>query len=114
MTTPYQGILNKGVQATWAFGCDIDSEGMVKLTTHVPDTSGFEEAIQNAKEADVAILFLGIDGTIEYESEDRVNITLPGVQDQLAQAIFATGTPTVVVLINGGALAIGEECSELY
>jgi len=96
MTNPYDAIMQKGIDATWAFGCAINSD----------DTSGFAEAITNAKDADIAIVFLGIDQSIESEGNDRVTIDLPGVQLQLIQEIVATGTPTVVVLINGGALAI--------
>ncbi len=55
ITNPYEAIVKKGVDATWAYGCAINSQ----------DTSGFDEAIQNAKEADVAILFMGIDQSIE-------------------------------------------------
>ena len=45
--------------------------------------------IQAAKLADYTLLFLGIDNTVESEMHDRINITLPGVQDQLAQEIVA-------------------------
>lgn len=38
--------------------------------------------------------------------QKKIEITLPGVQEDLAKAIYATGKPVVVVLINGGALAI--------
>jgi len=96
ITTPYQAILKKGVSATFSKGCDIDSQ----------NKSGFEKAISDAKSADVVFLFLGIDETIESEGKDRYTITLPGVQNELAQAIVATGIPTVVILINGNALAI--------
>ena len=49
---------------------------------------------------------LGLNLTIEDEGLDRHNISLPGVQEELAQAIIAIGKPTVVVLINGGIIAI--------
>ena len=42
------------------------------------DTSGFEQAITNAKLSDVVLLFLGIDLSIENEMHDRINTTLPG------------------------------------
>jgi beta-glucosidase len=44
---------------------------------------------------------------LQSEGHDRVAIDLPGVQLALAQQIVSTGTPVVVVLINGGAVAIG-------
>lgn len=109
--TPLEGIRAKvGPDAVvrYAKGCDINSD----------DTSGFEEAIAIARESDVAILFLGLDQSIEGEEGqregvkggvtkgDRDSLDLPGVQEQLLQAIHATGTPVVLVLLNGSALAI--------
>lgn len=43
---------------------------------------------------------------MQDEGRDRENITLPGNQEALVQAVVATGTPVVVVLIHGGPLAI--------
>ena len=40
------------------------------------------------------------------EARDRANLDLPGVQQQLVEAVVATGTPTVVVLVNGRPLSI--------
>jgi len=52
------------------------------------------------------VLIQGIDQTIEKEGHDRIEITLPGVQEQFTQAILAAGKPTSLVLINGGIVAI--------
>ena len=89
---------------------------------NTPDTSGFAAALAAAEAADYVVLMLGLDLTVgmaaskctlslssectEDEGRDRHNITLPGVQEQLAQLIIGTGKPTVVVLINGGIIAI--------
>jgi beta-glucosidase len=74
------------------------------------------EAIAAAKKADVAILFLGLSPRLEgeempvqvqgFSGGDRLTIDLPKVQEDLMRAIAATGTPTVLVLLNGSALAI--------
>lgn len=50
---------------------------------------------------------------MEREGYDRVNITLPGVQPQFIEAILATGTPTVLVLINGGSVAIDKLATDV-
>jgi len=50
-------------------------------------------------------LVLGLDSSVEAEGLDRVQITLPGVQDPFSQSIIKLGKPTAVVLINGGAIA---------
>ncbi|EDQ89770.1 uncharacterized protein MONBRDRAFT_36817 [Monosiga brevicollis MX1] len=71
--------------------------------------SHIDEAVSVATAADVAVLMLGIDESIEAESNDRKSIDLPECQHQLASAIFAVGKPTVIVLLNGGMLAIENE-----
>ena len=70
------------------------------------DRSGFAAAVAAAKAADVAVLFVGSDQTTEAENYDRFNITLAGVQEELVAAVVGANPKTVVVLINGGPLAI--------
>lgn len=52
---------------------------------------------------------LGIDESVEAESHDRTSIDLPGCQHNLSAAVLALGKPTVIVLLNGGMLAIEPE-----
>ena len=63
--------------------------------------SGIGEAVEAAKNADVAIVFVGIE---EGEGRDRADLTLPGLQEKLIEAVHRTGTPTVVVIIAGSAV----------
>jgi len=82
-------------------GCDILGE----------DESGFEEAVRVANEAEAVLLVMGDRSglTLECstgETRDSADLHLPGVQERLADAIFATGRPVVVVLINGRPYAI--------
>ncbi len=63
----------------------------------------FADAIQAAKAADAAIVVVGI---IEGEGMDRSRLDLPGLQEQLILDISRTGTPTIVVLINGSAVTM--------
>lgn len=70
------------------------------------DTSGFEEAIQMAGEADHVILALGEAYWMSGEAASRSNLDLPGVQRQLAEEIIALGKPTTTVLMNGRPLTI--------
>ncbi len=75
------------------------------------DRQGFDEAVQAAGQADVVILALGDrSGLIPLcttgETRDSADLRLPGVQEELAKAIIATGKPVVVVLINGRPFAI--------
>ncbi len=87
-------------EVVYAKGCDITD----------PSTEGFAAAVEAARQADIAIVVLGdrssmFDGTTG-EGKDRASLALPGVQQQLLEAIWATGTPTVLVLINGRPLAV--------
>ncbi|GHJ17142.1 MULTISPECIES: beta-xylosidase/alpha-l-arabinosidase [unclassified Micromonospora] len=87
---------------TWAGGCDVDSD----------DRSGFDEAVATASAADVAVLVVGDHaglfgrGTVG-EGCDRDDLELPGVQRELVEAVLATGTPVVLVLLTGRPYAVG-------
>jgi len=70
------------------------------------NSSGIAPALQLGSQAQVIILVLGIDRSIEHEGLDRTDTALPGLQDSFAQKVLALGKPTVLVLCNGGALAI--------
>lgn len=65
-----------------------------------------EPAVAKAKQAEVAILGLGEHEGLSGEGHDRCELNLPGNQQALLEAVFATGTPVVLVLQNGRPLAI--------
>lgn len=69
-------------------------------------TGGFSEAVEIARNADVAILVLGETRDMSGEAASRATLDLPGVQQQLLQKVHETGTPVVLVLSNGRPLAI--------
>lgn len=69
-----------------------------------------QSAADLAKTSEVAIVAVGI---IEGEGYDRANLDLPGEQEQLIRAVAATGTPTVVVLINGSAVTMKNWINEV-
>jgi beta-glucosidase len=71
------------------------------------DTSGFEEAVRAARQADAVLMFLGEHPEMSAEANNRTSLDLPGVQEQLALAVAATGKPVVVVLLNGRPLSTG-------
>jgi len=70
------------------------------------DASGFEEAIRVAKQADAVVLVLSDRSGLTPdctmgETRDSADLKLPGLQEDLAQAILAIGKPVVIVLITG-------------
>jgi beta-glucosidase len=80
------------------------------------DKSGFAEATRAAKSADVAIVVVGEnqgqndvdeqkDSPTDGEGHDVASLDLTGVQEDLIRAVYETGTPTVVLLVNGRPLS---------
>ena len=73
--------------------------------------AGFGAAIMAARAADVALVVVGdraglTDPCTTGEARDRAELRLPGAQEELVEAVQGTGTPVVVVLINGRPAAI--------
>jgi len=92
--TPLAGIKGKVTAQTkvsYAKGCDVTGDS----------NSGFAEAVSAARSSDVAIVFVGEAKDMVGEAASRATLDLPGVQLDLVKAIYATGKPTVVVLVNG-------------
>jgi len=75
----------------YAKGCEVNDSSK----------TGFDEAIAIAKQADIVILTVGEKSGMSGEARSRSNIHLPGVQEDLIKAIYATGKP-IVILINAG------------
>src|SRR5438876_6464531 len=96
--TPLEGIKQRagGVNVLYAKGCGITDTA----------TAGFADAVATAKQADIAMLLLGEAGDMSGEAASRANIDLPGVQPRLLEAIYATGTPIVLVVMSGRPLTI--------
>ncbi len=98
--TPKQGIeqLIGAGKVQSARGCDINSA----------DTSGFLSAVAIARSADAVIYCGGLDQTQEGEGADRFggSINLPGVQQDLINALGAANPNLVVVLFSGGVCGI--------
>jgi beta-glucosidase len=70
------------------------------------DTTGIAEAVAAARRADVAVLMLGEADTMSGEAASRSTLDLPGEQQRLLEAVVATGTPVVLVLMSGRPLAV--------
>jgi beta-glucosidase len=71
-----------------------------------PSTEQIGEAAELARESDVAIVVVGDNLLLTGECHDRASLDLTGGQQQLLEAVHATGTPMVVVLINSKPLSI--------
>jgi beta-glucosidase len=93
-----QGIKTAVPNATVSYtqGCD----------TSCTSTTGFAAAVSAARAADVTVVVVGEPAADTGEASSRSNISLPGRQLALVQAIAATGKSYVVVLMNGRPLTI--------
>ncbi|MCB0073498.1 MAG: glycoside hydrolase family 3 C-terminal domain-containing protein [Caldilineaceae bacterium] len=83
-------------EVRYAQGCDVNST----------DTGGFAAAVAAAQGADVAVVVVGdkaglVPDCTSGEFRDSAHLTLPGVQQELVEAVLATGTPVVLVLVAG-------------
>jgi beta-glucosidase len=99
--TPLRGLrdaLGPAVAIVHERGCDLTGD----------DRSGFAAAVVAAGAADVAVVVLGGRSGLDREStvgeaRDATDLRLTGLQEELAVAVAATGTPTVVVVMSGRA-----------
>ena len=97
--TPLAGLraaLGNGVEVHYARGCEVLGD----------DRSGFAEAVQVARDADVAVVVVaGRSGLLRSstvgEGNDATNLDLTGVQEELVKTLAETGTPLVVVVLSG-------------
>src|SRR4029077_6500181 len=63
-------------------------------------------AVAAANNSDIAIVVLGDSGKTVGETQSRTSLDLPGRQLDLVQAVYATGKPVIVVLLNGRPMSI--------
>jgi beta-glucosidase len=113
--TVLEGIkskLGERVRVNYAKGCEITNAHWPE-TEVLPEPLTKEEqdqinkAVEAAQNSDVAVVVLGDSSSKTVgESASRTSLDLPGRQLELVQAVYATGKPTIVVLINGRPLSI--------
>lgn len=117
VTTVLAGIKNaagNNINVQYSKGCEVvdatwpESEIIpTPLTTE--EQNAINEAVEKAKQSDVVIAVVGEDEKRVGESLSRTGLGLPGRQFQLIQALYATGKPVIMVLINGQPLTINWE-----
>lgn len=107
-----QQAVNPDTRVYYAEGCHLYKD---KLGGLCKAKDGFAEAVSAAERADVVVMCMGLDANIEgeegdagneYASGDKPNLNLPGVQQDLIEAVYKTGKPIILVLLSGSALAV--------
>lgn len=114
VTTVLEGIREKTkgkAEVLYTKGCDLvdahwpESE-IIDYPLTPDEQAEIDKAVENARQADVAVVVLGGGQRTCGENKSRTSLELPGRQLQLLQAVQATGKPVVLVLINGRPLSI--------
>lgn len=105
--------INAAVEDTklvsYAEGAKLATSGRAfhsEITINKDDTSGFNQAVSLAQNADVVVLVIGEDAYQSGEARSQVSIELAGVQQALFDTVYAANPNVVVVLMNGRPLAI--------
>ena len=103
--------LKNSSEVIYEKGCDItDKDWPASELCYGPLTeeekAGIARAVEKAKDVDVIVAVMGEDKYLVGESRSRSSLDLPGRQQQLLEALHATGKPVVLVLINGQPLTV--------
>lgn len=110
-----------GVKVVFSEGCKITTgkqgwsawyENKVDIPDAASQAASIRAAVDAARKADVAIVVVGENESTNREAwseehlGDRDSLDLIGAQEQLVEAVVASGKPVVVLLINGRPLSI--------
>jgi beta-glucosidase len=108
-----KGKVSSATRVVYSKGCEVNDQ----------DKSGFGKAVEAAKNADAAIIVVGEQARREGvrnqppptdgEGYDVATLDLTGVQEDLVRAVQATGTPVILVLINGRPLSVRWEADHV-
>lgn len=111
--TPIEGIrqyVGDAVRVFYAEGCHLYKD---KVEGLAEGKDRFVEAILAAEQADVVVICLGLDASIEgeegdagneYASGDKIDLRLPGLQQELLEQVTAVGKPVILLLQAGSAM----------
>jgi beta-glucosidase len=98
-----------GNRLSYAKGADValgSPQFTLETKINMNDKSGFDEAVNAAKTADVVIMVLGEHGLQTGEGRSRADLGLPGVQQELLETVYRANPNIVLVLTNGRPLAL--------
>lgn len=73
---------------------------------------GFAKAVAAARQSDIVLLFLGEEAILSGEAKCRADISLPGAQTALLEAVEATGKPVVTIVMSGRPNTLPVELSK--
>ena len=109
-----QDALGEDVRVMYSEGCHLFKD---VTRGQVMKDNLISEAVTITEEADAAVVVVGLDETLEGEqgdtgnsdaSGDKLNLLLPASQRRLLDAVLSVGKPTVIVLLAGSAIDLGD------
>jgi len=115
-TSPLDGIISRvGSRVNITFAQGYSSAGGrggrrgrgATATPTVPTTDLVAQAVTAAKQADVAIVVVGLNKDFDTEGSDRRDMKLPFGQDDLIAQVAATNPRTIVVMVSGSPVEMG-------
>ncbi|MDP5101672.1 MAG: beta-glucosidase BglX [Nonlabens sp.] len=94
---------------TYTKGVDVfmgKTNFVTEVTVNETDATGIKDAVKAAKNADVVIMVLGEHGYQSGEARSRTELDLPGLQQEMLEAVYKVNKNIVLVLNNGRPLAL--------
>jgi beta-glucosidase len=104
----FEGMRAQNPNTTFTPGCTLSNNELYDPDNECATDAGFPAAVMAARAADQVVLALGETREMSGEAEARSKLDLPGLQEELIEAIRATGKPFAVVLFNGRPLVLEE------
>lgn len=111
--TVYEGIKEHLPNATITYkkGCEIvdpnfPQSEILRFDITAAEKQMIDEAVEAAKNADAVVMVLGGSELTVREDRSRTSLNLPGRQEELLEAVYKTGKPVVLVLLDGRASSI--------
>jgi len=104
-----EGLEDLGADFTFSKGVDLFSgyaSFVLELNINETDRSGMDEAVELAKNSELVVLVLGEHGFQSGEARSRTNIDLPGLQQELLEAVYEVNKNIVLVVMSGRPLTI--------
>lgn len=87
----------------------LEANFLQHVNINTTDSSGIDEAVTAAKNAEVVVMVVGEHGFMSGESRSRTNLDLPGLQQELLKAVYEVNKNIILVLMNGRPLALSWE-----
>jgi beta-glucosidase len=102
----FEGMRAQNPNTTYTPGCTLSHNDLYDPANECASEDGFPAAVAAANAAQQVVIAVGETREMSGEAESRSMLDLPGKQEELIEAIKATGKPFAVVLFNGRPLTL--------